>query len=381
MARGHPGRPVAPDRLQGAERAQGRAREGRRSPGRLRQRRRGRGRARVEGARASAGTGAPPLRHAHAAPKRARRPVAGERRAGGGTALRRSGSLDPGQLDRAARGLRRAPRDKEAAAGRRGRAAAQAGPGPCRGRPAHRPCPGGSSPTSLPRAPDLARAARHESRPTARPCPPRTGRTRSSTASGGTRRSRPCRGTADAAAVGAHGEATMAKAGGNGVRGAGRAGMGRAFSRASPGASCASRGGRALAEAGILAPLGADGWIDGVIDLVLHDPRAERGLDRRLEDQPAGRRRRTTRRSLRGSPPNTGASFRPTGHARPGSSRAAAVRLWVYSTVAGEWTERARPGPERAAGGKIALDSPAGGSHLRRTDTPWEISRRSAASR
>jgi len=93
-----------------------------------------------------------------------------------------------------------------------------------------------------------------------------------------------------------------------------------------------------LAEAGIFAPLAPVGWIDGVIDLVLHDPAAgevwivDWKTNRRLGDEadPAllGRLAAEYDRQLSAYGASAGGFF-------PGSR----VRLWVYSTVAGQWAE------------------------------------------
>jgi ATP-dependent exoDNAse (exonuclease V) beta subunit len=93
-----------------------------------------------------------------------------------------------------------------------------------------------------------------------------------------------------------------------------------------------------LAEAGIFAPLAPDGWIDGVMDLVLHDPAAgdvwivDWKTNRRLEGEADGallaRLAAEYARQLSAYGSSAGGFF-------PG----ARVRLWVYSTVAGQWIE------------------------------------------
>jgi ATP-dependent exoDNAse (exonuclease V) beta subunit len=93
-----------------------------------------------------------------------------------------------------------------------------------------------------------------------------------------------------------------------------------------------------LAEAGIFAPLAPDGWIDGVIDLVLHDPSTgevwivDWKTNRRLEgeDDPGLLARLSAEYDSQLS-----AYGACAGGFFPGSR----VRLWVYSTVAGQWTE------------------------------------------
>lgn len=94
----------------------------------------------------------------------------------------------------------------------------------------------------------------------------------------------------------------------------------------------------ALSEVGIFAPLDPQRWIDGVMDLVLHDPRSgevwivdwKTNQRRAGEDeaQLLGRLAREYEGQLRAYGSCASAFF-------PGC----AVRLWVYSTVAGEWAE------------------------------------------
>jgi ATP-dependent helicase/nuclease subunit A len=94
----------------------------------------------------------------------------------------------------------------------------------------------------------------------------------------------------------------------------------------------------ALAEVGIFAPLGEEGWIDGVMDLVLHDPAAEevwivdwktnRGLAG--EDAPALLARLAAEYE---------GQLRAYGRSAAGFFPGCSLRLWVYSTVAGAWAE------------------------------------------
>jgi ATP-dependent exoDNAse (exonuclease V) beta subunit len=98
-----------------------------------------------------------------------------------------------------------------------------------------------------------------------------------------------------------------------------------------------------LAEVGIFAPLGSDGWIDGVIDLVLLDSAAgelwivDWKTNRRnpSEDDPAllARLSAEYEKQLEAYGACASGFF-------PGSS----VSLWVYSTVAGSWIKVASPG-------------------------------------
>ena len=138
-----------------------------------------------------------------------------------------------------------------------------------------------------------------------------------------------------------------------------------------------------LAEAGIFAELSPDSWIDGVIDLVLHDPAAGELwiVDWKTNRRREGEDDKSLLRRLAAEYAGQLAAYGTSAAAFfPGS----AVRLWVYSTVAGAWTRvdaparAAQPGRIR---GKIALDSPRRESHVCCTNSIWETSRRNAASR
>jgi ATP-dependent exoDNAse (exonuclease V) beta subunit len=97
-----------------------------------------------------------------------------------------------------------------------------------------------------------------------------------------------------------------------------------------------------LAESGIFAPYGTEGWIDGVIDLALHDPAANElwivdwKTNQRAaqEDDQAllGRLASEYRGQLSAYGTCASAFF-------PG----AAVALWIYSTVAGKWIRAEGP--------------------------------------
>jgi ATP-dependent helicase/nuclease subunit A len=93
-----------------------------------------------------------------------------------------------------------------------------------------------------------------------------------------------------------------------------------------------------LAEVGIFAPLGPGRWIDGVIDLVLHDPAGREAwiidwkTNRRRAGEPdeafLARLRDEYAPQLKAYGSSVGILFKDC-----------AVRLWVYSTAAGAWTE------------------------------------------
>ena len=92
-----------------------------------------------------------------------------------------------------------------------------------------------------------------------------------------------------------------------------------------------------LAEVGVFAPLEPGGWIDGVIDLVLHDPAAREVwiVDWKTNRRGAGeddaallRRLASEYERQLGAYGACSAAFFP----------GCAVRLWVYSTVAGRWS-------------------------------------------
>jgi ATP-dependent exoDNAse (exonuclease V) beta subunit len=93
-----------------------------------------------------------------------------------------------------------------------------------------------------------------------------------------------------------------------------------------------------LAEAGVFAPLAPDGWIDGVIDLVLHDPAAGEVW---IVDWKTNRRREGEGDAALLS--RLAAEYRSQlsayGACAGGFFPGARVRLWVYATVAGQWVE------------------------------------------
>jgi ATP-dependent exoDNAse (exonuclease V) beta subunit len=141
--------------------------------------------------------------------------------------------------------------------------------------------------------------------------------------------------TGDAAALDAHGAAAMERAAELGFEGRGREEWGRLL-KSEPWRLMRDGRWARLAEAGVFAPFGADGWIDGVIDLVLHDARAgevwvvDWKTNRRqdAEDDAAllGRLAADYEGQLSAYGACVSGFF-------PGSP----VRLWIYSTVAGAW--------------------------------------------
>jgi UvrD-like helicase family protein len=139
----------------------------------------------------------------------------------------------------------------------------------------------------------------------------------------------------DGAAVEAHGAASLARAREMGFADRGREEWER-FLGSEPFRIIRERRWIRLAEAGIFAPLAPGEWIDGVMDLVLHDPAAaelwivdwktnRRGAG---EDDAAllGRLAAGYRDQLSAYGSSASAFFRDC-----------RVSLWVYSTVAGLW--------------------------------------------
>ncbi|HXQ80484.1 MAG TPA: UvrD-helicase domain-containing protein [Opitutaceae bacterium] len=190
-------------------------------------------------------------------------------------------------------------------------------------------------PHELARAPDQARAARHESS-VGEPSPVNDG---ADPLDYGiwwheTLEFLPWAG--DLAAVAAHGESSMAKAAEMGFEARGREEWGRLL-ESEPWRLVRDARWTRLAEVGVLAPLGADAWIDGVMDLVLHDPNAREvwivdwKTNRRtgVEDDSAllGRLAADYEGQLRAYRQCASAFFPDC-----------PITLWIYSTVAGAWT-------------------------------------------
>jgi ATP-dependent exoDNAse (exonuclease V) beta subunit len=146
-----------------------------------------------------------------------------------------------------------------------------------------------------------------------------------------------------AAAVSAHGEAALARAAAKGFGERGRQEWDR-FLASPPWTLLDDRRWTRRAEVGVFAPLAPGEWIDGVIDLVLHDPAARElwivdwKTNRRRpgESDPAllARLAAEYEPQLRAYGTCAGAFFGQN-----------TVRLWVYSTVAGQWAAVGSPAP------------------------------------
>lgn len=97
-----------------------------------------------------------------------------------------------------------------------------------------------------------------------------------------------------------------------------------------------------LAEVGVFAPLGTAGWIDGVIDLVLRDPAAD---ELWIVDWKTNRRagREDDRSLLARLSADYEGQLSAYGSCASGFFPGSAVKLWVYSTVAGAWIACGRP--------------------------------------
>ncbi|HEY4990418.1 MAG TPA: PD-(D/E)XK nuclease family protein, partial [Opitutaceae bacterium] len=141
----------------------------------------------------------------------------------------------------------------------------------------------------------------------------------------------------DEASVAAHGDAALARAASLGFEARGRREWER-FLASAPWRLMREPRWTRLAEAGIFAPLNEREWIDGVIDLVLHDPvtnelwivdwktnRREVG-----EDDTALLARLTS---------HYGRQLMAYGSSASGFFPGCRAKLWVYSTEAGFWSE------------------------------------------
>jgi len=242
--------------------------------------------------------------------------------------------LDPAALDPIPRAKRaRGP------SGRKRRGAARAPEEPAVPSPAP-PFPRRVLPHELAALPDAARAARHESSQDA-PSPVRDGPDPLEYGVWWHETLEFVPWSADDAAVAAHGAAAKARARERGF--AGRAGEEWDRLLASePWRVMRDPRWTRLAEAGIFAPLSPDSWIDGVIDLVLHDPKAGELwiVDWKTNRRGAGEDDASLLRRLAAEYAGQLGAY--------GASAAAffpglAVRLWVYSTVAGAWTRVEAP--------------------------------------
>jgi ATP-dependent exoDNAse (exonuclease V) beta subunit len=138
-------------------------------------------------------------------------------------------------------------------------------------------------------------------------------------------------------AIATYGALRMAGAAAGGFEARGTAEWSRLLSSA-PWAQMRSSRWTALAEVGIFAPLDAGRWIDGVIDLVLYDPEGKEVwiVDWKTNRQLPGE---STPALLGRLAAEYEGQLRAYGTCAAGFFPGCTVRLWVYSTVAGDWTE------------------------------------------
>jgi ATP-dependent exoDNAse (exonuclease V) beta subunit len=141
----------------------------------------------------------------------------------------------------------------------------------------------------------------------------------------------------DAAAVAAHGEGALERAQDKGFRERGSAEWERLLA-SRPWELMRSPRWTALAEVGIFAPLDPGHWIDGVIDLVLHDPAAGEVwiVDWKTNHRQAGEGDSELLARLGAEYSGQLGAY---GACARGFFPTCSVRLWVYSTAAGDWTE------------------------------------------
>jgi ATP-dependent helicase/nuclease subunit A len=225
------------------------------------------------------------------------------------------------------------------------------------------PQPAGSPAPAFPRrilphqlavAPDLARAARHESSLEA-PTPARDAADPLEYGIWWHESLEFMPWASDTAAVEAHGVASLAKAKELGFEARGREEWGRLL-ESDPWRLMRDPRWTRLAEVGVFAPLPPDGWIDGVVDLVLHDPAAGELwiVDWKTNRRGAGEDDAALLGRLAFEYAKQLAAY---GSSASGSFPGCAVRLWVYSTVAGLWSAVAVPS-------QFELDRPLGESHF-----------------
>ncbi|HMD61854.1 MAG TPA: UvrD-helicase domain-containing protein [Opitutaceae bacterium] len=190
-------------------------------------------------------------------------------------------------------------------------------------------------PHELARAPDAARAARHESA-IGSPAPVGDG---ADPLDYGiwwheTLESLPWAAGPDA--VAAHGAAALAKAAEMGFESRAREEWGRLLG-SEPWPLLRDPRWRRLAEVGVFAPLGEDGWIDGVMDLVAHDPNAREvwivdwKTNRRIGAEDDSALLARLARDYEGQ-------LSAYGRCASGFFPGCALRLWIYSTAAAAWT-------------------------------------------
>lgn len=143
--------------------------------------------------------------------------------------------------------------------------------------------------------------------------------------------------SASADEIDAHLQRRLAVAAGLGVRARGEEDLGRLRASAAWAEMTHGRWTR-QAELGVLAPLDDEGWMDGVIDLVMHDPAANEVwvIDWKTNRRRVGESDEALLERLR-------AEYAPQLSAYGSSLREffpdAHVRSWVYATAAGRWIE------------------------------------------
>jgi ATP-dependent exoDNAse (exonuclease V) beta subunit len=142
--------------------------------------------------------------------------------------------------------------------------------------------------------------------------------------------------TGDEAAINAHGERALQEAEALGYRVRGAEEWARLRASAAWPVLRSERWTR-LAEIGIFAPLRAGAWIDGVIDLVLHDPAAEEiwVLDWKTNRRRAGESDAALLARLVAEYAPQLAAY---GECLAGFFPACRVRRLVFSSVAGAWS-------------------------------------------
>lgn len=191
-------------------------------------------------------------------------------------------------------------------------------------------------PHQLARIPDLARAARHEASADD-PGPARDGADPLDYGIWWHEMLEfvPWRGSD--AAVAAHGASVLAAASDRGFQARGAEEWRRLLTSA-PWRLMRERRWTVLAEVGIFAPLEPQRWIDGVIDLVLHDPDAREVwiVDWKTNRRTAGE---SDAQLLGRLADEYSGQLGAYGACARGFFQGCTVRLWVYSTVAGDWVE------------------------------------------
>ncbi len=240
--------------------------------------------------------------------------------------------LDPALLDALPPAARTGP--NEADPGNEGAPPEAAEAAMPEGAPRPRPFPKRILPHELAALPDMARSAGHEASLDVPP-PVRTGPDPLEYGIWWHQTLEHLPWAGDGAAVDAHGAAATARADELGFGARGGEEWGRLLASEAWRLMREPRW-RRLAEVGIFSPMGRDGWIDGVIDLVLHDPdRAEVWIvdwktNRRREGEGDGE----LLLRLGGEYERQLAAY---GSCARGFFPGCRLRLWVYSTMAGQW--------------------------------------------